>query len=235
MLKFQHTKTKSIKILYGFLPSKHVFLVGLGFYIAGILFVYLEPNQARSMFGGGFYLGDIEAKIQVPQVTTVDYFINQFIYYLGAVSFNIFVNNVLNILLCIFTGIAIIPILLIGLFASTGSVTYFLIGKVGVYKGLLILLGSFHLYLEFLAAFLAMDASIKFYGSFVNAIRARSPSDFKRDVLNEFIPLALKIMLLLGAASILEVFWGTWWAYILTKQYVSWYDFHFGVYSCLVK
>ncbi len=235
MLKFQQIKTKSIRILYGFLPSKHVFLVGLGFYIAGILFAYLEPNQARSVFDGGFYLGDIEAKIQVPQVITADYFINQFIYYLGAVSFNIFINNLLNILFCIFTGIAVIPILLIGLFAFTGSVTYFLIGKVGVYKGLLILIGSFHLYLEFLAAFLAMDAFLKFYGSFINAIRMRKPSSFKKDILNDFIPLVLRIALLLALASILEVFWSTWWVYILTKQYVSWYDFHFGVYSCLVK
>lgn len=200
----------------------------------GFLFAYFEPVKAQSIFNGGFFFGNIEAKIQLPKTITFSYLINQFIYYLGAVSFNIFVNNLFITLLCIFTGIAIVPVILIGLFAFSGSITYLLIAKVGFYKTLLILLGSFHLYFEILAAFLAIKAFIKFYGSFVNAIRIRNPSEFKEKMRNEFIPLIFRIILLLAIAALFEVLWSTWWVYIITDHYVSWYDFYMGVYSCLI-
>jgi len=99
----------------------------------------------------------------------------------------------------------------------------------------LILLGSFHLYFEILSAFLAIEAFIKFYGSFINAIRTRNPSEFKEKIRSEFIPLILRIIVLLAIAALLEVFWSTWWVYIITNHYVSWHDFHVGVYSVLVK
>lgn len=201
----------------------------------GFLFAYFEPSKAQSTFNGGFFLGNIEAKIQLPKTITFDYLINQLIYYLGAVSFNIFVNNLFITFLCIFTGIAIIPAILIGLFTFSGSITYLLIAKVGFYKALLILLGSFHLYFEILAGFLAIEAFLKFYGSFINAIRTRSLGEFKEKMRNEFLPLIFRIILLLAIAALLEVFWSTWWVYIITNHYVSWYEFHVGVYSVLVK
>ncbi|MBM4241190.1 MAG: stage II sporulation protein M [Euryarchaeota archaeon] len=235
-LKSSHINKKIIKkFIYGFLPSRKVFLVGILFYISGFFFAYFKPDQATQIFNGGFYLGDIEAKISLPQNITFSYLINQFIYYLGAVSYNIFINNVLIIFLCIFTGIAIIPVILVGLFSFTGAITYLLIVKVGIFKSILILLGSFHLYFELLAGLLAIDAFLMFYGSFITSIRMRRPNKFKKDFIGDFLPLILKIILLFAIAAVLEVFWSTWWVYILTKQYVSWYDFYFGVYSCMVN
>ncbi|MBM4240506.1 MAG: stage II sporulation protein M [Euryarchaeota archaeon] len=237
-LKSPDIKKKTIKkFIYGFLPSKNVILVGIGFYIVGFFFAYLKPDQAMQIFNGGFYLGDIEAKISLPQNITPSYLRNQFINYLGAVSFNIFINNVLIAFLCIFTGIAIIPVILVGLFSFTGSITYLLIAKLGFFKAILILLGSFHLYFELLAGLLAIEAFLEFYESLIISSRTHTPNKFKkfkRDILNKFLPLILRIILLFAIASLLEVFWSTWWVYILTKQYVSWYDFYMGVYSCMV-
>ena len=42
------------------------------------------------------------------------------------------------------------------------------------------------------------------------------------------------IVIILAIAAILEVFWSSWWVYILTIHYVSWYDFYFGVYSVTI-
>ena len=64
-------------------------------------------------------------QIQLPGAITFDYFLNQFFYYLGAVSFNIFLNNVMLALLCVFSGVAIFPVILIGLFMKMGTTTYF--------------------------------------------------------------------------------------------------------------
>ncbi len=179
-------------------------------------------------------MGTMEVGLQVPDSISIKYFIDQFVKYLGAVSFGIFLNNVVTSFICIFTGIAIIPSILIGLFSSIGAVTFFLMVKVGILKAVLILFGSFHLYLEFLAALLSIDAFLKFYGSFITAVRMKSPQKFKNDIIKDFIPLILKIIVLLAFAAVLEVFWSTWWVYILNHPYVSWYDFYFGVYSATV-
>ena len=154
---------------------------------------------------------------------------------MGRVSFGIFLSNVTLAILCVFTGIAIIPVLLIGLFTFSGSLTVVLVGKFGVFKAVLILLGSFHLPLEILAALLSIDAFLKFYGSFVNAVLKHDLNIFKKGILNEFLPLILKIIIIFAIAALLEVFWSTWWVYILTNHYISWHDFYFGAYSVLIK
>lgn len=234
MIKHENWGKKFIKLLKSVLPSKYSLLIFILFYVVGFIFAILKPQYAVSSFYYGFFLGNIEAKIQLPEVISLNYFINQFIYYLGRVSFSIFLNNVTTVFLCIFTGIAIVPIILINLFAFTGSLTGLLILKYGILKALLILLGSFHLYFEILAAILSIDAFLKFYGSFANAILKHDVNLFKKGVVNEFLPLFLKIIIILAIAAILEVFWSTWWVYILTNHYVSWHDFYFGVYSVLV-
>lgn len=226
---------KTIKRYFvGFLPAKYSFLVFILFYIAGLIFTIILPSYTASFFYYGFFLGNIELKINLPVFISFNYFINQFVYYLGAVSFNIFINNLKTIILCIFTGVAIISAVLVGLFAFTGSLTVVLIGKYGILKAILILLGSFHLSLEILAALLAIDAFINFYGSFIHLIKQADVNIFKKRILHEFLPLILKIILLLVVAALLEVFWSTWWVYILTNHYISWYDFYFGAYSVLV-
>jgi uncharacterized membrane protein SpoIIM required for sporulation len=138
-------------------------------------------------------------------------------------------------LLCIFSGIAILPVILIGLFMKMGTTTFFIIEKLGFTTGILVLLGSFHLYFEFLAAILAIDAFFKFYIPVYKAIREKDINIFKKSIINEFLPLLFAIIILLFIAAILEVFWSTWWVYILTNPYISWYDFYFGAYSVLLR
>lgn len=175
---------KSIReFLQGFLPSRYVLVVGILFYILGIVFAFMNPDSAHLTFPGGFFLNNIDVKIQLPQVITLNYLINQFFCYLGSVSFNYFLNNVLMAILCIFTGIAIFSKILIGLFLNMGVVTFFLIEKYGFITGLSALLGSFQLYFEILAALLAIDAFFKFYIPFINAIRQHDITVFKKGFL----------------------------------------------------
>ena len=221
--------------LRGFIPSKYVFLIFLIFYFAGFIFAYVAPHLAQSTFNGGFLLGELDAKIQVPQTITLVYLENQFIHYLGAVSWGLFVSNMRTSFLCIFSGIAIVPVVLISLFSSLGAVTYLLILKVGIFKAFLIIFGSFHLYFEVLAAMLVIDAFLKFYGSFLISIREGSTRRFKNEVINGVLPILLSITTLLAVAAVLEVFWSTWWVYILTHSYVSWQNFYLGLYSCIVR
>lgn len=224
-----------IECLKNFLPSKYSFIIFALFYVSGLLFAALKPEYAASYFYYGFFMGVLEVKIQLPDIFSFNYFLNQFVYYLGRVSFGIFLNNVTLAILCVFTGIAIIPVLLINLFVFSGSLTGMLVLKFGILKSVLILLGSFHLQLEILAALLSIDAFLKFYGSFASSFLRRDLASFKMSIKNEFLPLLLKILILLAVAALLEVFWSTWWVYILTNHYVSWHDFYFGAYSVLVK
>ena len=192
------------------------------------------PQYAASSFYYGFFLGNMDVNIQLPDIISLNYFSNHFIHYLGQYSFDIFLNNVILNVLCVFTGIALIPIILRGLFAFSGSLTGMLVMKFGIFKAFLILLGSFHLPLEILAALLSIDAFLKFYGSFVNAVLKHDTAAFKMSIRNEFLPLILKIIVILAIAAVLEVLWSTWWVYIITNHYVSWHDFYFGVRSVVV-
>jgi hypothetical protein len=218
----------------GFLPSKYSFLVFILFYIAGLIFTIFLPSYTAVFFQYGFFLGKMEVTINLPTFISFDYFIDQFIYNLGAISLDLFLNNLKIIILCIFTGVALISAIFIGLFAFTGSLTVALMGKYGILNAILILLGSFHLSIEILAAMLAIDAFLMFYGSFIRLIKQGDVNIFKKRILNEFLPLILKIISLLAVAAISEVFWSTWWVYILTNPYISWYEFYFGVYSILI-
>lgn len=56
----------------------------------------MDPDLARHSFSIGMFLDSIEAKIQLHTVITLDYILNQFIYYLGAISLGIFLNNLFN-------------------------------------------------------------------------------------------------------------------------------------------
>ncbi len=102
------------------------------------------------------FLSSIEANIEIHGFITLDYVTNQFIYYLGAVSFSIFLNNSLLMILCVFSGVAIAPVILIGLFMKMGALTFFAVEKLGT-TGILVIFGSLHLYFEFLAALLAIE------------------------------------------------------------------------------
>lgn len=226
---------KSIgKFLRGFLPSQHVLIVILIFYVGGVVFTLLDLRSAQFIFNGGFLLGNLEVQITPPSEISWNYFLNQFVYYLGGAAWNIFWNNLEVSLECIFTGIMIIPSILVGLFSFIGAVCTILSLKLGVIKAALIMGGCFHIYFEFLAGALVIEAFLRLYGSIVSSVRNRSFTSFKQDLKKKFIPLLLRIILLLALGAILEVFWSTWWVYILTNHYVSWVDFYFGVNSALV-
>jgi len=182
----KYFNNRLIRFLKGFLPSKEILIVCILFYILGIVFAFMNPVQARLTFPGGMFLYNIEAKIQLPSSITFDYVFNQFFSYLGAISFNIFLNNLFLMVLCIFSGIAIFPVILIGLFMKMGVTTFFLVEKLGFNTGILVLLGSFHIYFEFLAALLAIEAFFKFYISFINALREEKIEIFKNSIINDF-------------------------------------------------
>lgn len=234
MKKHENLNKKFIKCLKRIAPSKYSFLIFSLFYVSGLVFAILKPQYAVSSFYYGFFLGNMDVSIQLPDIISLNYLQNHFIYYLGQYSFGIFLNNIMLMVLCIFTGIAIVPVMLTGLFAFSGSLTGMLVMKFGIFKAVLILLGSFHLPLEILAALLSIDAFLKFYGSFANMVLKHDFGAFKRRIKNEFLPLILKIIVILAVAAMLEVFWSTWWVYILTNHYISWYDFYFGIRSVFV-
>ncbi|HMK54161.1 MAG TPA: stage II sporulation protein M [Methanobacteriaceae archaeon] len=223
------------RFIKGFIPSKYALTLFSIFFSMGFLLAFHDPVMVGSNINGGFLLGDIQAQFDPPQTSSLSYLVNQFIFFLGVPAAKIFLSNVFFAVICIFSGILIVPIILLDFFSYMGSITYLLILKVGLLKAFLILLGSFHLYLEFLATILVIDASLKFYGSIFHSIRQRSFAVFKKEISNKFIPLFLRIILLLALAAFLEVFWSTWWVYIMTHTYISWADFYVGVYSCLVK
>lgn len=235
MNRYGNLNKRIIKCLRHFAPSKYSFLIFTLFYVSGLVFAILKPQYAVSSFYYGFFLGNMEVNIQLPDIISLNYLQNHFIYYLGQYSFSIFLNNIKLMILCIFTGIAIVPVMLTGLFAFSGSLTGVLVMKFGIFKAVLILLGSFHLPLEILAALLSIDAFLKFYGSFVSFVLKHDTAAFKMSIKNEFLPLILKIIVILAAAAILEVFWSTWWVYIIINHYISWYDFYFGVRSVFVN
>ena len=235
MIRHENLTKKAIDCLKRVAPSKYSFLTFFLFYVSGLVFVFLMPQYAASSFYYGFFLGNMDVNIQLPDIISLNYLSNHFIHYLGQYSFDIFLNNVILNVLCVFTGIALIPIILRGLFAFSGSLTGMLVMKFGIFKAILILLGSFHLPLEILAALLSIDAFLKFYGSFVSAVLKRDTGKFKMSIKNEFLPLILKIIVILAIAALLEVFWSTWWVYIVTNHYISWYDFYFGVRSVVVN
>ncbi|OPY24465.1 MAG: hypothetical protein A4E27_01248 [Methanobacterium sp. PtaU1.Bin242] len=235
MAYFNQMRWKSIgKFLRGFLPSQHVLIVILIFYVGGVVFTLLDLRSAQFIFNGGFLLGNLEVQITPPSEISWNYFLNQFVYYLGGAAWNIFRNNLEVSLECIFTGIMIIPSILVGLFSFIGAVCTILSLKVGVIKAALIMGGCFHIYFEFLAGALVIEAFLKFYGSILRSVRNRSFTLFKQDMRSKFIPILLRIIFLLAVGAVLEVFWSTWWVYILTNHYVSWVDFYFGVNSALV-
>ncbi|MDI6643916.1 MAG: stage II sporulation protein M [Methanobacteriaceae archaeon] len=204
------------------------------FYIGGIIYTVLDPTNAPIFFKGGFLLGNLEVKIQYPSKITLNYFYEQFINFLGKKSFNIFLNNLLIIIISIFSGIGLITVVCIGLFSFSGSITYMLFIKFGLIRTIIIFPGLFHLYLELLAGFLAIDAFVVFYGSFYKAIINNSLLNFKINIKEKFIPLILRITSLLLLAAFLEVFWSTWWVFIVTNQYIPWHYFYTGIYSAKV-
>lgn len=230
--KIKASNRNELRKILIFLPSQKVLFLGLFFYILGLFLASGIIIKSTLPWGFGFLTGNINVHVDSP-VWTFEYLKTQFIDYLGNVSWNIFLSNMKVVFLCIFSGFYIIPSILFGLLSFSGSLLYTLIHQMGV-KGVIMYLGLFHLHLEVLAALLAIDAFIVFYKSIGVSLWRRSFAPFKNSFLKEFLPLIFKITIILAIAAILEVFWSTWWVYVFTHPYVSWWDFYLGVYSAKV-
>lgn len=217
----------------GFMPSKYSSSLFLIFFISGFLFTFLDPVKAQSTFSGGFLVNNLTAQIVPPNDISFHYLLNQFVFFLGKISMGIFFNNLMVSLMCIFSGFLIIPIILINLFVFLGSVFCLVMFKYGVFKGIILFGGSFHLIFELWAALLVIDAFINFYSTIINSAKQKSMRRFTNGIRDNFIPLILRVVVLLFIAAILEVFWSTWWVYILTHPYISWLGFYTGLYSCM--
>lgn len=85
-MKLEFPKKLIKNFLRDFLPSKHILLICILFYILGIVFGLMNPYQASLIFSDGMFLGNMEVQIQMPAVITFEYALNQFIYYFGAYS-----------------------------------------------------------------------------------------------------------------------------------------------------
>ena len=109
MTRYKDLNKKVVECLKHFAPSRYSFLVFIFFYMSGLVFAILKPQYAASTFYYGFFLGIMEVKIQLPNIISLNYLLNQFFYYLGRVSSTIFLNNITLTFLCVFTGVAIIP------------------------------------------------------------------------------------------------------------------------------
>lgn len=69
-----------------------------------------------------------------------------------------------------------------------GDYNIFIVEKLG-FTGILVIIGSFHIYFEFSAALLAIESFFKFYISFISSIMQRDITIFKENVLKDFLPL----------------------------------------------
>jgi hypothetical protein len=213
------------RIFFSILPSLKVLILGAFFFFLGFFWTAQDPAGAAAVFSFGFLTGNMTVNFTPVGSWSWEYFRVQFLDYLGNVTGKIFLWNMQVILLCIFTGIAIIPSILMGLLSFSGSLLATLGISMGI-KGLVMYLGLFHLQLEILAALLAIDAFLSFYLSLGSSISKWSLQPFKDGFKNEFFPLIFRITLILALAAVLEVFWSTWWVYVFTHPYISWGDFY---------
>lgn len=220
------------KFIKYILPSKKVILLATFFYFFGI-FIALDNHDLNNLpFAFGFLTGNLSVQFCSNPIT-LDYLKLQFIDYLGKVTQNIFLSNMQIALLCIFSGIFIIPAILVGLISFSGDLLYTLGINFGL-KGIIMYSGLLHLHLEIWAALLSIDAFIVFYWSIIKSFRDFSYNPFVDDFKNKFLPLIVLITILFVLAAFFEVFWSTWWVYIFTHPYISWSDFYFYVNSCRV-
>ncbi|MDI3483784.1 MAG: hypothetical protein PWQ74_371 [Methanobacteriaceae archaeon] len=213
-----------LRFLKSLKPSNPIILVALLFYIGGFVSYFFIKN-----FNFGFLTGDFIVYFKSHPITW-DYLRMQFVDYLGAVTFNMFISNILIIFFCIFLGFPIIKVVFVDLMGFSGALLNALISRFGL-RGLIIYLGLFHLHFEILGALLSIDAFLAFYIALYHSLNAGSTKIFIRELRSGFLPLLLKIVIIFLVAAFMEVFWSTWWVYIWTHKYIPWQQFYFEVYN----
>jgi hypothetical protein len=90
---------KRIKsFIIGFRPSKYSSIIFVIFFIGGFLFAFMDPAKAQSTFDGGFLLNHLTAQFIPPNEISFQYFMDQFVFFLGKVSWGIFQQSVVSLI-----------------------------------------------------------------------------------------------------------------------------------------
>ncbi|MBE2899997.1 hypothetical protein DNK57_04090 [Methanothermobacter thermautotrophicus] len=197
----------------GIIPHPGILAFAMVLYFLG----FVLDASGRSL-AYGFLTGDM-----VVHFSTFPGFREQFIDYLSATALWVFISNITQVTVFIFTLATVYPVLKI--FILAGALLHNLLEGWGV-RGLMIYAGTLHLHLEVTGCLLSLQAALVFVRSVLGAIQQRSPGPIVtalRENLAFLIPL---IILLFAIAAILEVFWSTWWVYNLTHGPVSWTYFY---------
>ncbi len=195
--------------------------------LSAALYIYGFVSDALGAAGSyGFLTGDMTVCF-----SHYPGFRAQFIDYLGGVALGIFISNIKQALLFIFTLTTAVPVL--NLFVLAGGLLHALISRMGLY-GILVYAGTLHIHLEVVGCLLSLEAAAVFFYSLMKSVYTGSAEPFKRAFRERLVILLPVILLVFAAAAILEVFWSTWWVYTLTQQQVSWSYFHGHVCSVRV-
>jgi len=202
----------------GIIPHPGILAFAMALYLLGFV---LDASGRPLAYG--FLTGDL-----VVHFSTFPGLREQFIDYLLATAFWIFISNITQVTVFIFSLATFYPVLKI--FVLAGALLHNLLVGWGV-RGLLIYAGTLHLHLEVTGCLLSLQAALVFVRSLLGTIQHRSRGPLVtalRENLAYLIPL---IILLFAIAAILEVFWSTWWVYNLTHGPVSWRYFYTHVFS----
>lgn len=195
------------KFLKDFVPSKVVISITLLSFSIGIAITYFFPVTFLNLPVVKYFFSGYKTL----------YGVNAFISFFTVFSGNVMINS-----LVIISGIALIlPLIILfmnfmlfGAIMSAGIHQYGLIESLSLFSGLL------YIYPEFLALMLAANYGLKIakISSFVykkEGVSLLFRSDFnleiKETIVNEFLNVFPKIILLLTIAAILETLWGPFW------------------------
>ena len=195
------------EFLKDFIPSKVITSVTLLSFSIGIAITYFFP---------GMFLNLPVVKWFFSGYKTF-YIVDGFIFFFTVFSGNVMINS-----LVIISGVALaLPLIILFMnFVLFGAVISAGIYHYGLIESLLLILGLLYIYPEFLALMLAANYGLKIakISSLVykkEGVSLLFRSDFnpeiKETIVNEFLNVFPKIIILLAIAAILETLWGPFW------------------------
>lgn len=205
------------KGLDGMIPGPAILMVAMLLYISGF---FLDASGMPPPYG--FLNGNM-----VVHFSSFPGFREQFIDYLGATAFWIFISNITQVLVFIFTLATTIQVLKV--IVLSGALLHNLIYRWG-FRGFLIYGGTVHLHLEVMGCLFSLQAARIFIGSVLKSI-SRCSVEPLRNIKERLLFLVVLVTVIFAMAAIIEVFWSTWWVYIFTERPVSWTYFHSHVAS----
>ncbi|MDI9617832.1 hypothetical protein [Methanothermobacter sp.] len=201
------------KGLDGMIPGPAILMVAMLLYISGFL---LDASGMPPPYG--FLNGNM-----VVHFSSFPGFREQFIDYLGATAFWIFISNITQVLVFIFTLATTIQVLKV--IILSGALLHNLISMWG-FRGFLIYAGTVHLHLEVMGCLFSLQAARVFIGSVLESISRGSAEPMMSAIKERLLFLIVLVAIIFAMAAIIEVFWSTWWVYIFTERRVSWTYFH---------